>query len=54
MPSVGAQNVSIVFGDLSYFCVRCSMDPLTYVSCTRKPPGLIEKGEFGLAGFRSV
>ena len=51
MPSVGAQNVSICFGDLSYFVVRCSVDAQTRVQLYKETAGLVEKGLFGLRAF---
>jgi HK97 family phage major capsid protein len=51
MPSIAAQNVPILFGDLSYFCVRCSMDPITRVQLYRETPGLIERGKIGLRAY---
>ena len=53
MPSIGAQNVPIVFGDLSYFCVRCSVDPIPACSCTRKRQGWLRR-EFRSASFRPI
>lgn len=51
MPSVAAQNVPILFGDMSYFCVRCSVDPITRVQLYRESPGLIERGKIGLRAY---
>jgi HK97 family phage major capsid protein len=51
MPSIAAQNVPILFGDLSYFCVRCSVDPITRVQLYRETPGLIERGKIGLRAY---
>jgi HK97 family phage major capsid protein len=51
MPSIGAQNIPILFGDLSYFCVRCSVDPITRVQLYREAPGLIERGKIGLRAY---
>ena len=41
----------IVFGDLSYFCVRCSVDPITRVQLYKETPGLVEQGKFGLRAY---
>ena len=51
MPSIGAQNVPILFGALDYFCVRCSVDPITRVQLYKETPGLVEKGKFGLRAY---
>lgn len=51
MPSIGSGNAPIAFGDLSYFVVRRSMDPLTRVQLYKETPGLIENGKFGLRAY---
>lgn len=57
MPAIGASNVSVVFGDLSYWVTRIvtadgsSDDELNYVRVYREAPGLIENGNVGLRAF---
>jgi HK97 family phage major capsid protein len=51
MDSLGPAGNPVLFGDLSYYAVRCAKDPLTYVQVFQQAPGLVEKGEIGLRMF---
>jgi HK97 family phage major capsid protein len=51
MANLGSAGNVVLFGDLSYFVVRCAKDPMTYVKVFQQAPGLVEKGEIGLRMF---
>ena len=51
MSQIGNGNAPIIFGDLSYYVVRASIDPLTRVVVYRETIGLVENGLIGLRAF---
>jgi len=51
MQAIGSGNVPIVFGDLTYFVVRCAIDEQTRVQLYKEAPGVIENGKFGLRAY---
>jgi HK97 family phage major capsid protein len=51
MDPIGVSKNSIVFGDLSYWLTRCSIDPITRVQLFKEAVGLAENGEVGLRMF---
>jgi HK97 family phage major capsid protein len=51
MPNIGANNVPVVFGDLSYFTTRIVVDDITRIAVVREAPGLVENGLVGLRFF---
>jgi HK97 family phage major capsid protein len=50
MPSIGSKGNVVIFGDLSYFMVRCAVDQ-SYVQIFKEAPGLVENGEVGFRMF---
>jgi HK97 family phage major capsid protein len=50
VPSIGAGNVPLLYGDFSYFAVRHARAG-DKVSIIREAAGLIEKGEFGMRSW---
>jgi HK97 family phage major capsid protein len=57
VPAIGPSNVSVVFGDLSFWCTKIVTGiagngmPLGYVQTYQEAPGLIENGLIGFRAF---
>ena len=50
MPDIAASNITVAFGDLSYWLTHCAKDG-GYIRVYKEAPGLVEKGEIGLRAF---
>jgi HK97 family phage major capsid protein len=55
IPSIGASNVTVVLGDLSYWCTRLvTGDPNQGIKVYTQAPNLVEKGQVGFRVFARV
>jgi HK97 family phage major capsid protein len=51
MDSIGASNVPVVLGDLSYWATRLIVDDMAGIKVYTEAPGLVENGNVGLRTF---